>query len=210
LIPWRQVESNERAFRTRVEAGLAIGPRSQSLRITVQGRLGLKYGFRRRQLYRDLIIQKVMLLAAALALVVGVLSDKVVSLDNSVGALRAGILAGGVTAQVSAAKLDPRHVTIDLRSTSGPWSAQVLALPGGQAFLVPGTMPALPTGKTFQAWALVGGKYVSLGVLPRASGDVALQLQPGMSSLLVNTEPQGGTAQPTTSPFVSGLVPKTL
>lgn len=149
-------------------------------------------------------------LAAALAIVVGILSSKVVNLDNRVTALSDGILAGGVQAQVAAAEADPKSVTIELSSAGARWSAKVVAVPGGEAFLLPGVMPAIESGRTFQAWAEVGGKYVSLGVLGHSPGDVALQLQPGMTAILVNTEPQGGSPQPTTTPILAGTVPRTL
>lgn len=159
---------------------------------------------------RIVVLCAVAALAAALAIVVGVLSSKVVNLDNRVSALSSGILAGGVKAQVAAAESEPGSVTLDLTSANSRWSAKVVAVPSGQAFLLPGAMPTISAGETFQAWAVVGGKYVSLGVLGRSPGDVALQLQPGMSTLLVNTEPQGGSPQPTTKPLIAGNVPKTL
>jgi hypothetical protein len=159
---------------------------------------------------RTVVLGAVVALAAALAIVVGVLSSKVVNLDNRVSALSSGILAGGVKAQVAAAESEPGSVTLDLTSTNSRWSAKVVAVPGGQAFLLPGAMPTISAGETFQAWAVVGGKYVSLGVLGRSPGDVALQLQPGMSRLLVNTEPEGGSPQPTTEPLIAAALPKTL
>lgn len=159
---------------------------------------------------RSVVLGSVAALAAALAIVVGVLSSKVVNLDNQVSALSAGVVAGGVKAQVAAAELDPHHVTLSLVSANRAWSASVVAVPDGQAFIVPGKMPAIPAGKTFQAWAVVDGRYISLGVLGRSPGDVALQLEPGMSSVLVNTEPQGGAPQPTTAALISASVPSSL
>jgi hypothetical protein len=159
---------------------------------------------------RTVLFSAVAAAAAALAIVVGVLSTKVVNLDNRVSALSSAILQGGVKAQVKAAEQQPGHVTVSLTGADSSWSATVVAVPGGQAFLVPGKMPALHAGRTFQAWALVGTKYVSLGVLGRNPTDYPLQLQPGMSSVLVNTEPEGGSAQPTTAPLISGSVPKSL
>jgi len=158
---------------------------------------------------RTALLGSVAALAAALLIVVGVLVTKVASLDNRVNALTTAVVTGGVKAQVAAAKLDPSHLTVELTSDKG-WSATVVALPSGQAFLLPGRMPTIAPGRTFQAWAQVGHAYVSLGVLGRSPGDVALQLQPGMSAVLVNTEPQGGSAQPTTPPLVAGSIPKPL
>ncbi|MGA2209666.1 MAG: anti-sigma factor [Acidimicrobiales bacterium] len=159
---------------------------------------------------RSVLFSAVAAAAAALAIVVGVLSTKVVNLDNRVSALSSAIVQGGVKAQVRAAELQPGHVKVSLTGDDSSWSATVVAVPGGQAFLIPGKMPALHAGRTFQAWALVGGKYVSLGVLGRHPGDFPLQLQPGMSSVLVNTEPEGGSPQPTTQPLISGSLPPSL
>jgi hypothetical protein len=159
---------------------------------------------------RTVLFSAVAAAAAALAIVVGVLSTKVVNLDNRVSALSSAVLQGGVKAQVKAAELQPGHVTVSLTGADSSWSAKVVAVPGGQAFLVPGQMPALHAGRTFQAWALVGTKYISLGVLGRNPGDFPMQLQPGMSSVLVNTEPEGGSPQPTTAPLISGSLPKSL
>jgi anti-sigma-K factor RskA len=158
------------------------------------------------------LFSSVAALAAALAIVAGVLSSKVSNLNHQVSALSAAVLDGGVKAQVAAAKLQPDHSTINLTSTdsSDHWSAQVVAVPDGRAFLVPGKMPVIPIDKTFQAWALVGDRYVSLGVLGRAPGDVAMQLQPGMSAVLVDIEPVGGSPQPTAAPLVRGALPKSL
>lgn len=146
--------------------------------------------------------------AVVLAIVVGALSAKVVNLDHQVSALSTAVLNPGVAAQAAAAVNDPQHVTIDLTSTSAAWSAQVVALPDGEAFLVPGTMPALAAGRTFQAWAVVGDKFRSLGVIGRSGAE--MQLQPGMTAVLVNTEPEDGASQPTTTPFLKGDLPKSF
>jgi hypothetical protein len=146
--------------------------------------------------------------AVALAIVVGALSAKVVNLDHQVNALSIAVLNPGVAAQATAAANDPQHVTVDLTAAGSAWSAKVVALPGGEAFLVPGKMPAIRSNQTFQAWALVGGKFVSLGVIGPAGAE--MQLQPSMRAIVVNTEPQGGTSQPTTTPFIRGNLPKSF
>jgi hypothetical protein len=143
-----------------------------------------------------------------LALVVGALATKVRDLDNQVSALNNAVLSGGVSALAVAAANDPHHVTVNLTSARSPWSAQVVALPTGEAFLVPGKMPALQSSQTFQAWAVVSGKFVSLGVIGPSGAE--MQLQSSMTAILVNTEPRGGTSQPTTTPFLEAKLPKSL
>jgi anti-sigma factor RsiW len=144
--------------------------------------------------------------AVVLAIVVGVLSAKVGNLDNQVSALSAALFNPGVALQAAAAEGDPQHVTVHLTSAGSPWSARVVVVPGGEAFLVPGKMPAISSSRTFQAWALVGGKFVSLGVIGPSGAE--MQLQPSMTEVLINSEPQGGTSRPTTTPFLSGALPK--
>lgn len=147
--------------------------------------------------------------AAALAIVVGILSATVVGLNHRVQGLDTAIVLGGVTSQVKAALADPNHQTIALSSATQPWRAEVV-LADGEAFLVPAKMPSIPSTQTFQAWAVVGKKYVSLGVIGRQPGDVALELQHGMSQVLVNVEPEGGTPQPTNPPFMAAALPSSV
>jgi hypothetical protein len=144
--------------------------------------------------------------AAALLVVVGVLAATIVSLDNRVSNLTTAMVRGGVASQVKIAEGQSGHQTIKLAAASGqPWRAE-LVLDQGEAFLVPGKMPAIASTQTFQAWAVVKGKYVSLGVIGNRPGDVQLQLQPGMSEVAINEEPQGGTPQPTNPVLLAAAV----
>jgi anti-sigma factor RsiW len=181
---------------------IAIGS-ARSLRPVASGHSGPPQGAGRRYALLGVAAS----VAVALAIVVGALSAKVVNLNHQVGALSIAVLNPGVAAQATAAENDPQHVTVDLTGASA-WSAKVVALPDGEAFLVPGKMPTIQSSQTFQAWALVGGKFVSLGVIGPSGAE--MQLQPSMTAVLVNTEPQGGTSQPTTAPFIKGNLPKSL
>jgi anti-sigma factor RsiW len=147
--------------------------------------------------------------AIVLAVVVGALSAKVVHLDHQVSALSNAVLNSGVSAQAAAAELQPGHVIVNLTSSNSTWSARLVLVPDGEGFLLPGKMPALGAGQTFQAWALLkNGELRSLGVIGRSGS--AMQLESPMTELLVNTEPDGGTSQPTTAPFLSGKLPKSF
>ncbi|MGH9172505.1 MAG: zf-HC2 domain-containing protein [Acidimicrobiales bacterium] len=149
--------------------------------------------------------------AAALLVIVGLLSATVVNLNHRVSRLQSAVVSGGVSGQVTAALADPRHQTVQLAAAvSGqPWRAEVV-LDQGKAFLVPGEMPSISSADTFQAWAVVSGKYVSLGVIGSRPGDVQLQLQHGMSQVLVNVEPEGGTAQPTNPVLLAAALPSSV
>jgi len=181
---------------------IAIGS-GRSSRAVSSGRRGAAERDRRRRA----VFAVAASVAVVLAIVVGALSAKVVHLDNQVSALSHAVFSSGVSAQAAAAELEPGHVNVDLSGAHAAWSATVVVVPGGEAFLVPGRMPALEAGHTYQAWALLGnGQLRSLGVVGRSGA--AMQLQPSMTEVLVNTEPEDGTSQPTTTPFLSGNLPK--
>lgn len=62
-------------------------------------------------------------------------------------------------------------------------------------------LPALPSDRTYQLWAIAGEEPRSLGVLPEASvGEqqiVAAQTQAGETVVAITDEPAGGSAAPT-------------
>jgi len=148
--------------------------------------------------------------AAALAVVVGLLGTTVGNLDNQVSALNRAVVTGGVRGAEQAAVADPSHRAVQLQSSTGSWKAQLVTLPSGTAFIVPEKMPTILPSRTFQAWAIVHGKIVSLGVLGRSGQVHQLLLEPNMTAVLVNTEPLGGTSQPTTPVLLRGNLPTTL
>jgi len=62
-------------------------------------------------------------------------------------------------------------------------------------------LPALPSDRTYQLWAIAGEQPRSLGVLPEASAGeqqiVAAQTQAGENVVAITAEPAGGSEQPT-------------
>ncbi len=96
------------------------------------------------------------------------------------------------------------------RELVGPWKAQlVVSCRAARPSSCRRRCRPIPSSRTFQAWAVVHGKFVSLGVLGRSGQIHQLLLQPGMTAILVNTEPLGGTSQPTTAPLLKGNLPAT-
>ncbi len=79
----------------------------------------------------------------------------------------------------------------------------------GMVFTAEG-LPTLPAGKVYQLWVIVGNAPVSAGVFaPDASGRVhAVMGTPDItampSAVAVTVEPQGGLAQPSTTPILVG------
>ena len=67
-------------------------------------------------------------------------------------------------------------------------------------------LPTPASGKTYQAWSIIDGKPVSLGVLSQNSGTVTFAANlDKASAVAISLEPLGGSAQPTevkiASPF---------
>jgi anti-sigma factor RsiW len=163
---------------------------------------------RRRFSARALVVGGV---AAVLLIVIGILAARVSDLNDRVSQLQSAIVQGGVSGQVAAAMADPNHQTVPLSAAVAgkPWHAEII-LDQGKAWLVPGVMPSIPSPETWQAWATVGGKFVSLGVIGNKPEEVALGLQQGMTKVLLNTEPLGGSPQPTQAVLLAGSLPSTL
>ncbi len=147
-------------------------------------------------------------LAAALAVVVGLLAAKVGSLDSEVRTISGALSSNGVAEQAALAATDPTHTSVLLRAARGATGrALIVMLPSGQAYWVTrsGLRP-LPGGETYQLWALASGRVVSLGLLGSAPREVAVQVSPNMTEFMVTAEPAGGTTRPTSPVVVAGTV----
>ena len=146
-------------------------------------------------------------LVAVLLAVLGVLSYRVVNLDNRVGQLQSALSQHGPSQQVALALADPAHHRIQLTAKGSTVTATVVVLPDGRAYWVDDDLAALPAGRTYQLWALSSGKVVSLGVLGRSPQNVPFRVERTMSQLMVTAEPTGGVPAPTTPVVVAGPVP---
>ncbi|HVC25181.1 MAG TPA: anti-sigma factor [Acidimicrobiales bacterium] len=146
-------------------------------------------------------------IAAALALVVALLSAKVGSLDSQVRTISSAVALNGAAEQAALAATDPRHRSVLLTSRTGTdlTRALLVMLPSGQAYLVAQSgLTALAGDRTYQLWALASGRVVSLGLLGRAPKDVAVQVTSNMTEFMVTAEPLGGTSAPTTPVLAQG------
>jgi anti-sigma-K factor RskA len=69
------------------------------------------------------------------------------------------------------------------------------------ALLMMDDMPALSSGRVYQAWGIYGGKPVSLGVLPEQHAVAISANLSGASTFAITEEPAGGSDQPTSQPL---------
>jgi hypothetical protein len=144
--------------------------------------------------------------AAVVMIALGLLSYRVVNLDNRVSQLQTALGERGVGQLVTLAIENPASHDVELTAKSSEAHARVVVLPDGSAYWVDDDFAELPAGQTYQLWALASGKVVSLGVLGRAPHDVPFLVEPKMTLLMVTAEPAGGTPVPTSSVLVQGAL----
>ncbi|MGH9302813.1 MAG: anti-sigma factor domain-containing protein [Acidimicrobiales bacterium] len=147
--------------------------------------------------------------AAAAAVAIALLGWDASRLDARVGDLQTAISKQGVAQAASVAALSPSARRIELRSSSGLVRADVVILPAGQAFVLTSTLPALGDERTYQLWALSGGRAVSLGLLGSKAAPSAFKVDRRLTALMITSEPQGGVVAPTSPVLVRASLPPT-
>jgi anti-sigma-K factor RskA len=94
------------------------------------------------------------------------------------------------------------QVTV-VASSEGANSLQLTYLEDRQIALLEVDLSAPPAGQAYQAWQIVDGAPVSIGVLNTNSGRVAFSTDLGdASAIALSVEPMGGSAAPTTTPIL--------
>lgn len=143
--------------------------------------------------------------AAVVAIVLGVRVDH---LDHQVSALRS---SAGLTAAERAALARPSTRQVDLTAPAGSGSsarAVAVVTASGSGFLEAARLPALPTDRTYQLWAVLGGQTISLGLLGRAPAVVAFSVagnQP-VRAFAITDEQGGGVVRTSQPPVVAGTL----
>ena len=124
--------------------------------------------------------------------------------------LRAALAQQGPRAAVQSALGSPGRRLVDLRSTAGAQLAEVVVQRNGAGFVVSSSMPALPTDETYQLWAEIGGRPISLGLLgPKPGLGDAFSLGASVDAahdLMVTVEPSGGVVVPDRVPIATGTL----
>jgi len=67
-------------------------------------------------------------------------------------------------------------------------------------------MPALPPDETYQLWAIISGRPISMGLLGSRPEQAAFTMASAHTAteLAVTVEPSGGVATPTRPPVATG------
>jgi len=149
-------------------------------------------------------------IAAAAAVVIALLAVQVGRLDSRVGSLNALASHQNMPALAEQALADPQaqHVALVDASIPGHTLGDLVILPSGTAYLVESTLPALPSGQTYQLWGIMSGQAVSLGLLGRHPGVEAFTLDPDapLTQFAVTAEPAGGVVISNHAPVAEGTV----
>lgn len=145
-------------------------------------------------------------LAAAAALLVGVLSVNLVRADNHVSQLTSALSLASHNI-VDAALETPGHVNVTLNDAHSVGVAKFVMV-GGHGYLVSSQMSTLPAGKTYQLWGIIGGTPISIGLMGPSPTTVSFSVEGSKrpTQLAVTIEPAGGSVTPTTPIVASGTV----
>ena len=134
-------------------------------------------------------------LVAVFALALGHANDRAARLQ--------GALAASAKNEVLAALVAPGHHLVTLTGSHHAELAQMVTLPDGRAYLVSSRLPALASSRTYQLWAIVGGRPISVGLLGSRPSLAAVTMSGARASVLaITNEPAGGSVAPT-SPIVA-------
>jgi len=143
--------------------------------------------------------------AVALALVSLGLSNA----DGKVDRLQAIVAGHGTGVAAQAALANPQSRLVQLRGTGGAELATVVLSPGGTGYVLASHLQALPASETYQLWATINSRPISLGLLgaePARDAAFSMASSTAASALLVTVEPAAGVARPSGAPVAVGAV----
>lgn len=97
--------------------------------------------------------------------------------------------------------------TATLHSPDGTVSVEAVVDRDGHGYLAGGTLPGLPSGRTYQLWGLIDGEPISLGVLGHRPSLETFSVDGNLTVLMVSNEVAGGVA---TNANSAGLISANL
>jgi len=102
---------------------------------------------------------------------------------------------------------DPAAKDVSFGESEKPSKGRVLVSPGKGVVFIGANLPRIDSGKTFELWLLPAkGNPVPAGIFQSQSDATAVFVRPGAvtntAAIAVTVEPEGGSPQPTTTPFI--------
>lgn len=102
---------------------------------------------------------------------------------------------------------DPATRDVSFGETEKPAKGRVFISPGKGVVFIGASLPRLGAGKTFELWVIPAkGNPAPAGVFESQPDQSAVFVRPGpvdnAAAIAVTVEPEGGSPQPTTTPFI--------
>jgi hypothetical protein len=144
--------------------------------------------------------------AAAAAVVIGVLSVRVVDQGRRLDDFERTAGAPTLTETAAFALSDPNALKVDLTSEDGAVRVPAAVETNGLGYLVAHDLPALPDDKTYQLWGVVEGRVISLGVLGADPKVVAFSVEGELTALVITEEVRGGVPVSEQPAALSGVI----
>lgn len=148
-----------------------------------------------------------LVVAGVAAAAIAALAFSLVQANGRVHDLQSALAGHGTQAAVHAALSSPDHRVTDLRTSGGRVLAELVVQRNGVGYVVRSTMAKLPATQTYQLWASIHGRPISLGLLGRdPAPGAAFSVGPGAAGvreLMVTVEPGGGVPTPDHAPIAT-------
>jgi hypothetical protein len=125
-----------------------------------------------------------------------------------------GVQVAHLRTQVRAVATRPQFepsagaVRMTLRSSDQLTVVPAVLAANGDGFVETGNLPALPPGKTYQLWAISGGRRISIGVLGNTFDVSTFSAHGKIDLLAITAEDAPGVERSTQDPVVVAAVPK--
>jgi anti-sigma factor RsiW len=145
------------------------------------------------------------MVAAAAVAMVGVLGVRLIN-DRPGAGSNDGSYALELQRSVNAATASPDARKVELVSTDGYRTAEVVVLPDGTGYLVRNNLAPLAKERTYQMWAVVGSTAISVGVLGSEPKVVPFKMDGNVSALAITDEVAGGVVSSKQAPVVVGKI----
>jgi hypothetical protein len=102
---------------------------------------------------------------------------------------------------------DPAAKDVSFGQSEKPSKGRVFVSAGQGVVFIGANLPRIDSGKTFELWLLPAkGNPVPAGIFESQSDATAVFVRPGAvantAAIAVTVEPEGGSPQPTTTPFI--------
>jgi len=144
------------------------------------------------------------MVAVAAVAVVAVLGFKVVDDGRRIDNMNQQALSTEFDRTVNAALADPAGHHVKLQNANGEVGAEAVVLPDGAGFLTNKNLAELPSGRTYQLWALVGTSRISVGVLGPKVASAGFKAPTSAAGFALTDESAGGVVVSANNPVVVG------